>query len=534
MELIVISDLHLSGGYDEKTGKYSRNEDFFFDDQFERFLKHLQPPDSSVENPTTEKHLIIAGDMFDFLQVDGDKVWELFEVEKKPELDELRKKEMKKKLIKKKERELYKKWKGAFKNNITKSEKKYGLGTEVDKTKWKLGIIAKGHEKFFTALGNFVSEKNCISIITGNHDIELYWPKVQDAIKEEILKYTSGSKANIAKRIHFYPWFYYDKKYNTYIEHGNQYDSLNSFEYFLCPLLEPKPEEPEPEKPKLEEPKHKGPLWLPFGSFFVRYFFNKLEVNNPFADNIKPLTKYVEWVWKEHKWELLKVICHNLPTMYFMFKKRKKFSETERNILDNKNKETFDKCSKDFTLDLNVVEGIYHLRTLPFTRKRLSKISFFLSTILFVVTIFIIFVFLMIRLFICEISIWTILSPLGLLIYPVVKWIYRKYIQKDFFEENETKIKEIKQKLGVQTIVFGHTHDPEIRKIDEDCWYVNTGTWTTIFSEEERIIREAKQFAFVRIKEGGKEPELLRWNDCLEKEERLILFEEKNKNPDKE
>ncbi len=71
MELIVISDLHLSGGYNEETGKYSRNEDFFFDDQIERFLKYLQPPDSSEKHPTTEKHLIIAGDMFDFLQVDG-------------------------------------------------------------------------------------------------------------------------------------------------------------------------------------------------------------------------------------------------------------------------------------------------------------------------------------------------------------------------------------------------------------------------------------------------------------------------------
>jgi hypothetical protein len=30
MELIVISDLHLSVGYKEETGRYSRNEDFFF------------------------------------------------------------------------------------------------------------------------------------------------------------------------------------------------------------------------------------------------------------------------------------------------------------------------------------------------------------------------------------------------------------------------------------------------------------------------------------------------------------------------
>ena len=42
MELIVVSDLHLSAGYNEETGRYSRNEDFFFDEEFKRFLEYLQ------------------------------------------------------------------------------------------------------------------------------------------------------------------------------------------------------------------------------------------------------------------------------------------------------------------------------------------------------------------------------------------------------------------------------------------------------------------------------------------------------------
>ena len=54
MELIVISDLHLSVGYNKKTGRYSRNEDFFFDEEFKRFLEYLH----KAKSP--KKHLIIA------------------------------------------------------------------------------------------------------------------------------------------------------------------------------------------------------------------------------------------------------------------------------------------------------------------------------------------------------------------------------------------------------------------------------------------------------------------------------------------
>ena len=38
--LLIVSDLHLSEGWDERTKKLSRHEDFLFDLSFERFLNH--------------------------------------------------------------------------------------------------------------------------------------------------------------------------------------------------------------------------------------------------------------------------------------------------------------------------------------------------------------------------------------------------------------------------------------------------------------------------------------------------------------
>ncbi len=515
MELIVISDLHLSVGYNDQTGRYSRNEDFFFDEEFKRFLEYLQKAKS------TKKHLIIAGDLFDFLQVDGCKASELYEKHKKGGVP--------------------------IKFEITPKERKFGLGTEEDKTVWKLGVIAKGHNVFFQALGNFLSKGNRLSIITGNHDIELYWKKVQKELVNRIIEFKNSQVTDqqIEDRIDFYPWFYYDKDYKTYIEHGNQYDRLNSFQYFLHPLLEYGSDK----------------LWLPFGSFFVRYFFNKLEISNPFADNIKPPTKYMRWAWKEDKLQFLKTVLRYLPTMIRVFLKGGKLSKAKKEFLEGKNGEELKKLADGFGLPSDAVTKIYSLKARPFTRNKLLNILTF-STFSFIIIAIIVSIVLFLPF---ERSLQTSLYSFGLLIVPFARWVLKffqkdpfkkilvkvlvwiqkhlkvpfakwvlKFLQKDPFEKILPMIKEHLEDVGidVQTIVFGHTHDPDIKDIrivDKEFRYFNTGTWTTVFSEEERIIREAKQFAFVRIKKVSGKPQatLHRWNDSLERHEKLILFEPK-------
>lgn len=64
--LIILSDLHLSEGWDPDTGLLSRREDFFFDTTLERFLsKQAQ----FAERTGCRFRLIFAGDLVDFQQL---------------------------------------------------------------------------------------------------------------------------------------------------------------------------------------------------------------------------------------------------------------------------------------------------------------------------------------------------------------------------------------------------------------------------------------------------------------------------------
>jgi len=184
-------------------------------------------------------------------------------------------------------------------------------------------------------------------------------------------------------------------------------------------------------------------------------------------------------------------------------------------------------------LDQKQLEGInniYFLMAPQFTSKKLRIILHFAGTISFILTP-IVFIVLFVLSQFFGFSFWIVLSSLGLLIVPIAKWAYSKFFKKDRLKKVLQEIKEHLKNVGidVQTIVFGHTHDPDIRIVASDCKYFNTGTWTTVFSEEERIIREAKQFAFVWIKEEEGKPQatLNRWNDSLKQPEKLILFEPK-------
>ncbi|HEX6383767.1 MAG TPA: hypothetical protein VF177_03760, partial [Anaerolineae bacterium] len=69
---LFLSDLHLSEGYYPGTGKLSRNEDFFHDEAFARFLfYHINLSQVNIDKAYFRRpwKLIINGDIFDFLQV---------------------------------------------------------------------------------------------------------------------------------------------------------------------------------------------------------------------------------------------------------------------------------------------------------------------------------------------------------------------------------------------------------------------------------------------------------------------------------
>ena len=60
---------------------------------------------------------------------------------------------------------------------------------------------------------------------------------------------------------------------------------------------------------------------------------------------------------------------------------------------------------------------------------------------------------------------------------------------------------------------MGHCHRPDLQRLSSGCHYVNTGTWTKIFSHESAAVREEKELIYTRIISvaGEKTMDLMKW-----------------------
>lgn len=433
-KLVVISDLHLSEGWDED-GFLARTEDFFFDQSFRRFTERLC---DDAKKGCFFYRLIINGDFVDFLQFTSIK--ETKEIE------------------------------GEI---LSMREQIMGPGTTEKKTLWKLKRLIDGHSVFFHALADFVARGNELLIIPGNHDIEWIMPSVQKAFKEALLRLATSSNG-MEERIEFSPWFYWDSLLSVFIEHGSQYDDINSFDYLPCPY------------------RQNHTIDLPAGSFFVRYLFNRLEEIYPFADNMKPMSKFILWALTHRK------IYVGWPPgivrfIQFFVRTLGKAGPIEKGW-GEKLKIRQEKELRNLADQSGLPEEVL-------TRLRVNWIPSALHH-----------------------KCWPSLALRFFTNAELDKYYYR------------TRAELVHEAVGARYIIFGHTHEADLFCLSPICSegkkdeYVNSGCWTKCFAgnPEEALLKGENEFVYVHIgcdeEKGGAKMDLLRWDDGLQEGERVRLF----------
>jgi len=424
LNLAIVSDLHLSEGRHPTTRTFHRNEDFFFDGPFDRFLSYLE---ASSMRRGRKWRLVIAGDMVDFLQIT-----------RQPEHPPF---------------------------TLRQSEKDYGLGTSPEKTIWKLKVMMDGHRVLFQALGRFLGDGHSVVIVAGNHDIEWNVPDVQQAFREEMKRFIPAGRRDpddaMTRGITFCPWFYYEPGL-VWIEHGHQYDGINAFDHLLYPTL-----------PESNE------IMLPGGSFFVRYLFNRVEQEHPFADNMKPIAAYLKKYWPHLLFSLN--VWQHLRYFLAIFNKVGRFRLSDLAILEREHKQRLQREADRYGLDITRLKAIKNL--------------------------------------------WV---PCFLYNQGVPANMVR--FMTDRVEGDYPRVAAIIQKeMNVRYVIMGHTHDVQLCSLTPDgrAEYVNAGTWTKIFSDNpgDRLIHDEKEFIFIEIlKDENNRLELLKWRDDPFYCDRVNLF----------
>ncbi|OFW57474.1 MAG: hypothetical protein A2W01_11305 [Candidatus Solincola sediminis] len=217
----IISDMHLGAG--------DYLDDFTQDERFESFLESISGRRGS--------ELILNGDFIDFAAVTLDR----------------------------------------------ESSRPFSrFGCKEDESQRKLERVIEAHGDLFQALRLFMEKGNRLVIIPGNHDVDLFWPKLRDNLLEVL-----GSPDS--EHFHFESTGIY-RDGPLYVEHGNQYFADSAFEDFSNPFVR----DAKTGELRLER------SW---GTCFLEYFSNgRLSRRNPFINNVRPIPNMVFMGIQEESW----------------------------------------------------------------------------------------------------------------------------------------------------------------------------------------------------------------------------------------
>ncbi len=221
---LVISDCHLSGGV-QFENQQNPHEDFFFDDEMVEFFQHFS---TGVYGDGCDVELIINGDYLDFLNVP---------------------------------------YRGEFEEVITEQFALY-----------KLECIIAGHPKVMKALKHFTSlPGKKITVNIGNHDADLFFPKVQ----ERLIREWDADSIYPSHRVSVnYAKPHIDLEGGIQIHHGNQFEAVHLFNY---------------SNPFLTSGLSDPVLNLPWGSFYVLKIVNRFKWEREYVDKIRPVKTMLLW-----------------------------------------------------------------------------------------------------------------------------------------------------------------------------------------------------------------------------------------------
>jgi UDP-2,3-diacylglucosamine pyrophosphatase LpxH len=496
--LVIISDLHLGEGYLQNRRAYARAERFFSDEAFHNFLEKIHFENIEVAKSASPKplKLIINGDFLDFIRAKA-----------VPDGHEHR-------LFRRYFHRL-----GLIRREddfeILPHENKYGLKTEPHKSVWKLHRICQGHPLVFEALAQFIACGNRLVIIKGNHDLEFFWQAVQEEfIKLLAANWPAGNDRprsarqrcmRIRPHVEFCQRAYIVEN-QIYIEHGHQYHPITRVEK---PLLNARE------------------LYLPPGSIFNRYLVNAIDHLAPFVTYIRGTFEVIRALILSHRWRALRLLMRHFPIA------TKMLLHGHRGVAFTLFVEVFPYLFAilyaGFALFLPLVWEAYSNWLIRLTG---SAGEFLISRWFLNLTLGI-GLFGLLRLLAKFLSGRNLTFRLKEAFATARARITGKIdghetalaLEKQGWEKTIRRARQSVKKF----LILGHTHQPTVQPLDENWWYINTGTWIPVIERGYNPIHAkiTLTFAyFMRRANGTFDFDLRFWNDDKGRSERLVVWEE--------
>jgi UDP-2,3-diacylglucosamine pyrophosphatase LpxH len=248
---IVMSDLHIGAG---RIPEGNLLEDFEQDDEMEALLADLA---AESEAEGREAELILNGDIFEFWQVPALKNPDDYDPK-------------------------------------ARYPSRCYLATREQNSINRMILILRGHPVVFSALKSWLraeAPRRSLTVIQGNHDIQIHWPGVQDTLRDAL-----DAHGDREPLLRFEPLSV--NRDGIFIEHGNQYaDPLNRHPNMLSPF---------------HTFDRRRIRMVPGGPISIRVV-NRMERKHYWISSVKPLPSLFWFLWRFQPRAAIQLVLLMLP-----------------------------------------------------------------------------------------------------------------------------------------------------------------------------------------------------------------------------
>jgi UDP-2,3-diacylglucosamine pyrophosphatase LpxH len=457
--LLVFSDVHL--GSDLNDHGTSPRRSHGIDQDLTKLIRHY----ADVKPAAERWRVVIAGDFIDFI---GMTV----------------------------------KGEGELATTLTAEERVNGLGSAADHAREKLRRVAERHSDVFDALAELVARGNALTLVHGNHDVELHWDEVKADFRAQLLGRAVHTNPLLdtdafLARIEFEPWFFYWKDV-AYIEHGHQYDPYCANDHVMAPL----------------SPLDPRRIMRGFSSILLRYVVRRTDGMKEHGHEYLGVFDYFAFGFKLGIRGVGGLISRFADAVVELFRLRKAHFSEAMSTLRAEHDRRIALLAEATRLGADRLRALAALQVTPITRSipgilgsvLLDRLALGLFSSLALAVVAVIGIF----------HGRILYGALGIVAAWVLAHVYlAKQRTLDPAEEMAARAGTLARLLPAAFVVMGHTHIPVEQPVSagSDATYINLGSW----AEEEELqgashpYRAARTHLVIELEDGRPKAELRAW-----------------------
>ncbi len=457
--LIVLSDVHLGSDLVSTQGRKRSRE---IDDDLTRLIDHYR------QHPPARGRwrLVIAGDLIDFIGMTLPS--ERTDIETAP----------------------------------SEEERLHGLGNARDHTLAKMRAVAERHREVFDAFGRFVADGNAITIIHGNHDLELYWEDVREELTRTLVK---GGEAHVASRgatldleaflsrLEYSPWFFY-RDGVAYIEHGHQYDEYCATEHILAPL----------------SPMDPRRVARGFCDVLLRFVVRQTPGLSEHGHEEMGIVDYLRFGRRLGAGGKAELVVRFARAIRELFRLRRAHLAEATAAVRAQHEQAMARFARARKVGLRRVRALWRLQATPITKTvsgimsslLLDRLALAAASVTLLTVVAIIATFVPLA--------WTA-AALVAAFWIAGHHLLRRRRKIDAVPELAMRAAAVAAIFPAPFIVMGHTHVPARQSLRDDVTYVNVGSW----AEDDGTPRAPRSHLVIHPGDDGPVAHFLRWDRAL-------------------